>query len=372
MSTDHHAGLEEVKAVPSSISHIEGQSLSYRGISIEDLAANSHYEEVVYLLWYGRLPGAKELERMKSEISEYSQLPREIREYINHIPRQVHPMTALRTMVSSLALYDHESDDLSNDANQRKAVSILARMPVLLTAFERHRKAKSSVLPKPEFSFAKNFLYMLWADEPDEVSSKALDLTLMMYAEHELNASTFVARTTAATMADMYSAVTAALATLKGSLHGGANQKAMEMLLDIADPEDAEEWVKEKLSKKTRIMGFGHRVYKDGDPRVPILRKLSKELCELHGYEKYHKIAEQIEKTMQETKKLHANVDLYSGLVFYALGVPTDMFTTVFAVARSAGWIAHVLEQYENNRLIRPRAEYTGKRNESYTPLDKR
>lgn len=372
MSTDHHAGLEEVKAVPSAISQIDGTTLSYRGIPIEELAENSHFEEVVYLLWYGRLPGSKELERLKIEISESAGLPREIKEQINHVPRQVHPMTALRTLVSSLALYDHEADDNSYDANVRKATSLLARLPVLLTSFERHRKAKTGVPAKPGLSFAANFLQMLWAEDPDEVSVKALDTSLILYAEHELNASTFSARVTAATLADMYSCITGALATLKGSLHGGANQKAMEMLLDIADVEDAEEWVKEKLKKKERVMGFGHRVYKDGDPRVPILRNLSGELCKKHGYDKYHEIALTVEKVMQSEKGLHPNVDFYSGLVYYTLGVPTDMFTAVFAVARLAGWVAHIFEQYDSNRLIRPRAEYTGKKNEKYQPIDKR
>lgn len=372
MSTDHHAGLEEVKAVPSSISQISGNTLSYRGISIDELAKHSFFEEINYLLWYGRLPGEAELNRQKTELAEYGQIPREIQEYIHHVPRQTHPMSALRTLFSALSLYDHETDINSKEANIGKGIRILMRMPILVAAFERHRKAKMNVLPKPDLSFAANFLYMLWYQEPDAVSVKAMDTALVLYAEHELNASSFVARTSAATLADIYAAITSALATLKGSLHGGANQKAMEMLLDISDVNDASDWIKSKLEKKERVMGFGHRVYKNGDPRVPILKNLSEELCKKRGFEKYYSIAIEIEKIMWETKGLRPNIDFYSGLVFYALGIPTDTFTSVFAIARTSGWIAHILEQYENNRLIRPRVEYTGKASAKYILIEDR
>ncbi len=372
MSTDHHAGLEEVRAVSSSITLIEGQELRYRGINVQELAEHSTFEEVVYLLWYGRLPGKTELTRLTKEIKENSLIPLEVKEQINHIPRQAHPMAALRTLFSSLALYDHEADDNSHDAESRKSVRILARMPVLLTAFERHRKARAAVEPRSDLSLAANTLYMLHGEVPDEVAVKALDTALVLYAEHELNASTFAARVTAATEADMYSAITTALSTLKGALHGGANQKAMEMLLNIGDVDMVPEYIDQLLAKKQKIMGFGHRVYREGDPRVPILKKQAHDLVKAQGYEKYYEVADAIEKYVFEKKKLIPNIDFYSGLTFYALGFPTDMFTSVFAMARTAGWIAHVLEQRENNRLIRPRAEYTGPKDVPYISLEKR
>lgn len=373
MSTDHHAGLEDVLAVKSAITLIEGKELQYRGIATDVLAEKSFFEEVVYLLWYGRLPGKTELERLEKEIHENNLLPMEVREHINHLPRQVHPMGALRTLFSSLAMYDHEADDNSHDTEHRKAVRILSKIPMLITSFERHRKAKSSVEPRSDLGFAANVLYMLHGEIPDEVSVKALDTALILYAEHELNASTFAARIATATEADMYSSITAALSTLKGKLHGGANQKAMEMLLDIADVEMVPEYVDDLLAKGQRVMGFGHRVYKEGDPRVPILKKQAKELVEANGFTKYFEIAEAVESYMAEKKSgLLPNIDFYSGLTFYALGFPTDMFTSIFAVARTAGWIAHIFEQRSNNRLIRPRAEYTGPRNVAYVEIEKR
>ncbi len=372
MSTDHHAGLEEVKVLPSAITLIEGRSLFYRGIPIEELAAKSNFEEVVYLLWYGRLPGVRELDKLKKELRENNQVPWEVAEMIHHFPRQAHPMAALRTLVSALALHDHEADILTHEANDNKAARLLAKIPVLVTGFERHRKAKSIIEPRHNLSFSANFLYMLWGEEPDELSVKTLDTALVLYAEHELNASTFNARIVTATLADMYSAVTSALATLKGNLHGGANQKAMEMLLDIGDPDAVKEYIDAKLAQKERIMGFGHRVYKEGDPRVPILKEMSEKLCRQQGYDRQFETAVAVEEYMLQKKNLRANVDFYGGLVFYALGFPTDMFTAVFAVARCAGWIAHIFEQYENNRLIRPRAEYTGPRNAVYTPIEAR
>lgn len=372
MSTDHHAGLEEVKVMPSSITLIEGKSLYYRGIAIEELAEKSNFEEVVYLLWYGRLPGIRELDRLKKELRENNQVPWEIQEMIHHFPRQAHPMAALRTLVSALALHDHEADILTHEANERKAIRILAKIPVLVTGFERHRKAKSIIAPRQDLSFAANFLYMLWGEEPDEISVRTLETALVLYAEHELNASTFNARIVTAALADMYAAITSALATLKGALHGGATQKAMEMLLDIGDPQAVPEWIDIRLARKERIMGFGHRVYKEGDPRVPILKAMAEKLCQKQGYEKAYETALAVEEYMLKKKNLRSNVDFYGGLVFYALGFPTDMFTAVFAVARTAGWIAHIFEQYENNRLIRPRAEYTGPRNIAYRPIQER
>lgn len=372
MSTDHHAGLEDVKALESAITHIEGSSLRFRGISIEELAEKASFEEVLYLLWYGRLPGKAELEKLSRDLRENNELPLEIQEQINHIPRQAHPMAALRSLVSSLALYDHEADDLSQPANYRKAIRIQAKIPFLVTAFERHRKAKAGIKPVADLGYAANFLYTLWGEKPDQTSAAILNTALILYAEHELNASTFTARVTTATLSDMHSGITAALASLKGSLHGGANQKAMEMILDIGTKESVKEYIDEKLSAREKIMGFGHRVYKSGDPRVPILRKMCQKLCEERGFVNYYEVAITAEEYMKEKKNLLPNVDFYSGLVFYALGFPNDMFTPVFAVSRTAGWIAHILEQYANNRLIRPRAVYTGPEKVTFTELENR
>lgn len=372
MSTDHHAGLEDVKALESAITRIEGNSLRFRGIPIEELAEKASFEEVMYLLWYGRLPGKAELDKLNRDLRENNELPLEIQEQINHIPRQAHPMAALRSLVSSLALYDHEADDSSTAANFRKAIRIQAKIPYLVTAFERHRKAKSAIKPLPELSYAANFLYTLWGEKPDETSAKALNTVLILYAEHELNASTFTARVTTATLSDIHAGMTAALASLKGSLHGGANQKAMEMILDIGSKEAVPEHIDEKLAQKEKIMGFGHRVYKEGDPRVPILREMCHKLCDERGFTNYYETAIEIERYMKLKKNLLPNVDFYSGLVFYALGFPNDMFTPVFAVSRSAGWIAHILEQYTNNRLIRPRAVYTGPEKVAYIGIEVR
>lgn len=372
MSTDHHSGLEEVQAVESSISSIEGTRLRLRGIAIDELALQSSFEETTYLLWNHRLPGQAELEKFKKELSENSGIPYEIQEMINHIPRQVHPMSALRTLVSALALYDHEVDDIDMESTSRQAMRILARIPTLVAAFERHRKAKIGVVPRGDLSFAANFLFMLYNEEPEPLQVKALEKSLILYAEHELNASTFTARVVTGTMADIYSAITGALSSLMGVLHGGANQAAMDAILEIGDATEAEDWVKSKLINKEKIMGFGHRVYKDGDPRVPILRDISAELVTGSGNEELHAIAVKLEEVLQAEKGLHANVDLYSGLIYYTLGFANDSFTSVFAMARCAGWAAHVMEQKSNNRLIRPRAHYTGVSQEDYKSIDQR
>ena len=370
--TDHHSGLEEVKAVPSSITSIEGARLRYRGILIEDLATAASFEETVYLLWYGRLPGEKELRQLKADFQERSHIPDEIFKQLNHTPKNAHPMAILRSLVSSLALYDEGADTLDTDSNFEKGISIMAQIPILVAAIARHKKSKANIESKADLGYSANFLQMLDGDAPEEIAVKTLNTCLNLYAEHELNASTFAARVATGTLTDMYSAVTTAISALKGILHGGANEQAMEMILDISRPDMAVDWVKDALSEKKRIMGFGHRVYKEGDPRAKILRQLNEEICKQKGFENYFEIAMKVEETMKQEKGLLPNVDFYSALCFYALGFATDMFTSVFAVARCAGWIAHILEQYENNRLIRPRAEYTGSSNVEFISLEKR
>ena len=356
MSTDHHSGLEEVKVLKSSITHITEDSLAYRGISIQELVKKSTYEEVVYLLWNEALPNSKELNLFKSKIVSKMVLDPNILEILHKMPKNAHPQTALLTLFSLFSVYEPVDQRL-----QESIYSILAVAPVFVCAFERYRKGYSPVLANENFSFAENCLYMLWNEKPDPIFSQALEKSFILYAEHELNASTFATRVTTGTQADIYASIISGIATLKGNLHGGANQKSMEMLLEIDSEDSVKNYIKEKLSNKKRIMGFGHRVYKKQDPRAIILEDLCKTICELKGESKKFRIALCIKNYMKEIKNLNPNVDFYSGLLFYALGFPVDTFTSVFTISRMAGWITHIMEQKDNNRLIRPRAEYTGK-----------
>ncbi|MFO1470754.1 MAG: citrate/2-methylcitrate synthase [Turneriella sp.] len=372
MSTDHHAGLEDIEVLESSICEITQNTLSFRGYAVTELAAVSTFEEVAYLLWNDALPSQKELgDFLQALRSEYN-LPREIVEHINHVPREAHPMAVLRTLVSSLGLYDPEATDQSPPAQRRKAVRLLAKIPQIVAAIARHRQAKSNVEANAELNIAANFLWCLTGVTPDAETARLLETTLILYAEHELNASTFAARTTAATQADIYSSMVTAISTLQGNLHGGANQRSVEMLLAIARPENIDDYLTEKLKKKEIIMGFGHRVYKHGDPRVPVLRSLCEKLAERKNEQQIMHVATGVEEEMLKRKKLHANVDYYSGLAFYLMGMSADIFTCLFAIARTAGLLAHISEQYAQNKLIRPRAVYTGKKGQTYIPLDKR
>lgn len=372
MSTDNHSGLEEVSSIPSAITSIEGTELRYRGIPIQELTENSTFEEVTYLLWYGRLPGKLELDNFLHDLKDFQNYPEELHDILHLIPRQAHPQSALRTLVSAAGLFDHDESDLSIDARHRCYVRILTHVPSFVAAFERFRRAKSPVSPDPNLGFAENFLYMLWGEKPDPVSAEALEKALILYADHEMNASTFAARVATGTMADVYSAIVSGIATLKGNLHGGANQEAMRMILDIGSADMAEEAIDEILSKGQKVMGFGHPVYKQGDPRVPPLKEMSEKLCETRGCSPYFHVAEKVEEIMFERKKLRPNIDFYSGIVFYALGLPIDLFTPVFTIARVSGWVAHIKEQFKNNKLIRPRAEYIGVSEAHYIPLDER
>ncbi|MBX3722147.1 MAG: citrate synthase [Turneriella sp.] len=372
MSTDHHAGLEDIEVLESSICEINQKGLSFRGFSVVDLAAGAGFEEVVYLLWNDALPSAQELREFTAAIRGEYKLPREIIEHINHVPREAHPMAVLRTLISSLGLYDPEAADMSPQAQRGKAIRLIAKMPLIVAAIARHRNAKAHVEADPELSLAANFLYCLSGTKPDAATARLFETSLILYAEHELNASTFAARTTAATQADTYSCIVSAISTLQGNLHGGANQRAIEMLLTIGKPDAVDEYLTDRLKKKEIIMGFGHRVYKDGDPRVPILRELCAGLAEQKKEKNIFETAVLLEKEMLKRKKLHANVDYYSGLAFYLLGLSADIFTCIFAIARNAGYLAHIAEQYTQNKLIRPRGVYTGKQNLKYLPIEKR
>jgi citrate synthase len=368
------AGLEGIVAAQSSISDVDGQEgrLIYWGYDIHDLAEHATFEEVTYLLWNGQLPTRSQLEELKQQLSSEARLPKEIQQLIRSIPKEANPMDMLRTVVSALALYDPEVADMSREANVRKAIRLTARFPTIVTTFERVRKGLEPVEPREDLSIAGNFLYTLRGQEPDEVAARTMDVALVLHADHELNASTFAARVTAATLSDMYSAIVSAIGTLKGPLHGGANEGVIKNLLEIGTVENVEPWTKAALANKKKIMGFGHRVYRTEDPRATHLREMSGQLGERTGEKKWYEMSRKMEEVMISDKKLYPNVDFYSASTYYALGIPTDLFTPIFACSRITGWTAHVLEQYENNRLIRPRAEYVGPRGQKYVPIDER
>ncbi|HST52302.1 MAG TPA: citrate synthase [Pyrinomonadaceae bacterium] len=368
------AGLEGVVAAQSSVGDVDGTRgiLIYQGINIHDLAEHSTFEETVFLLWHGRLPKREELDALRRELAASRNVPGGLLAFMREFPRDAEPMDALRTAVSALAFYDPQSRDLSREGALRTATKLTAQLPVLVAAFERLRKGQEPVEPKPDLNIATNFLYMLKGEMPSEREARIFDVCLVLHADHELNASTFTARVVAGTLADMYGAVTAAIAALSGPLHGGANTNVMKMLLEIGSADNAEGWLKDALASKKKIMGFGHRVYKTEDPRSVWLRRFSKEIGEAKGETRWFDILERLREMMMSEKKLYPNVDYYSGSAYYLMGIPLDLFTPIFAVSRISGWTAHVLEQYANNRLIRPRAEYTGGRDVPYVPIEER
>ncbi|WP_078595062.1 citrate synthase [Evansella clarkii] len=366
-------GLEGVVATTSSVSSIIDGVLTYHGYDIDDLADNASFEEVVYLLWNHRLPDYEELQSFKKELADAAAVPEAVIEQMKSYPiKDVHPMAALRTAVSNLGLFDSSADETSEEANRQKAIKLQAQLPTLVTAFSRIRDGKDPVAPKNDLSFAANFLYMLNGEEPDEISEKAFNKALVLHADHELNASTFTARVCVATLSDMYSGVTAAIGALKGPLHGGANERVMKMLSEIGEVEKAEPYIKDALDRKVKIMGFGHRVYKNGDPRAKHLKEMSRQLTHITGETKWYDMSVKIDEIVTNEKGLLPNVDFYSASVYHSLGIEHDLFTPIFAVSRISGWIAHILEQFENNRLIRPRAEYTGPDRQEWLPIEKR
>lgn len=365
-------GLEGVVAVTSEISSIIDGVLTYRGINIDDLADHASFEEVMYLLWHGKLPDQSELDELREQLNKHMHLPEEVVTQLKSLPKSANPMAVLRSMVSLLALYDEEADDNSRDANLEKAIKLTAKVPVIITAFNRYRHDRNDVKPNSSYSFAKNFLLMLGGEEPTDTAVEAVNKALVLHADHELNASTFAARVTTATLSDIYSAVTSAIGTLKGPLHGGANEQVMVMLEEIGTLDNVEAVIKQKLAAKELIMGFGHRVYKDGDPRAQHLRRMSKQLGEQQGNTKWFDMSTKIEEIVTKEKGLKPNVDFYSASVYTYLGIQRDLFTPIFVMSRMSGWTAHILEQYDNNRLIRPRAEYTGPQHQPYVPIEQR
>ena len=366
-------GLEGVVATTSSISSIIDDTLTYVGYNIDDLAVNASFEEVIYLLWHRKLPAQMELTELKNQLADNAGLPKEVLEHFKMYPiEKVHPMAALRSAVSLLGLYDEEADVMDTEANYKKAIRLQAKMPSIIAAFARVRKGLEPIAPRKDLGFAANFLYMLSGKEPEPIAVEAIDKALVLHADHELNASTFTARVCVATLSDVYSGITAAIGALKGPLHGGANEAVMKMLTDIGTLENVDSYIREKLDKKEKIMGFGHRVYRKGDPRAKHLREMSKKLTELTGEPHWYQMSTQIEEIVTSEKNLPPNVDFYSASVYHSLGIDHDLFTPIFAVSRVSGWLAHILEQYENNRLIRPRADYVGPGMQEYVPVELR
>jgi citrate synthase len=370
-------GLESIIAAQSQLSFIDGQAgrLIYRGYDIHDLARYSTYEEVVYLLWQGELPNRRQLDEFSRELAAHRELPDGVVAVLRALPKTTHPMDGLRTAVSALSGFDPDTEDNSREATLRKATRLTAQMASIAAIFERVRSGKAIVAPQYDLSHAANFLYMLRGTLPDAEDARALDTYFILLADHELNASTFTARTIVSTESDLHAAITGAIGALKGALHGGANQKVMEMLLEIGTAANAEPYVTEAMTAKKKLMGFGHRVYKTEDPRAVHLRRMSKELGEKYNAPEWYEMSKIIEDLVIAklgARGINTNVEFYSASVLYLLGIPFDLFTPLFACSRIAGWSAHVLEQLGDNRLIRPKSEYLGKKDLPYVPIDQR
>jgi 2-methylcitrate synthase/citrate synthase II len=364
-------GLEGVIAGETSISTVSG-GLSYRGYSIEDLARNGTFEEVAYLLLYGELPNAEQFDQLRKRLEAAAQVPPEVIDTLRQIPHTTPPMDVLRSATSLLAHWDPELNDNSHAANVRKAERLLAQLPVVMAAQHRLKHGKEPVLPESGRSLASNLLYMLFRADPSPGHVKAMDVSLILYAEHEFNASTFTSRVIVSTLSDLHSGITGAIGALKGPLHGGANEKVMEVLRSVGKKENAEKWVRDALARKQKIMGFGHRVYKNGDPRAAYLKELCGQLAKETGHEDMEAMAAVMERIVWEEKKLPPNLDWPSARLYDYMGLPVELYTPLFVLSRVSGWSAHVIEQLDNNRLIRPRARYTGPPRRSWKPLAER
>lgn len=367
-------GLEGIIAARTRLSDVRGDigQLIYCGYDINDLAGVVSYEEVVHLLHHNHLPNRAELAELKAQLAIYRELPQGVVDLITSLPRTCPPMHAIRTGVSALGCYDTVADDDTMDAQRRKALRLIAQIPVITAYFHRHREGKALVPPGANLGEAANFLWMINGIAPTEQMVNTIDVCYVLHADHGMNASTFGARVTSATLSDMYSAITTAIGTLKGPLHGGANEGVIKMLQEIESLEKVDAYVEHALANKRKIMGIGHRVYKVLDPRAPHLKRMAQILAAQLGDPRWIQMSERIASLMLERKGLHANVDFYSATVYYSLGLPTDLFTPIFAIARTAGWTAHVLEQLADNRLIRPQSEYIGPVGLKVVPLAQR
>ena len=375
--TKPKGGLEDVVAATSSICYLDGDRgvLAYYGYDIHDLARGATFEEVCFLLWHGRLPSRAELGDLQSQLAAARPLSEPILRLMRQLP-QSDGMDTLRTLTSALGHYDSDASDNSAQANYRKAVRLTAQLASLVATYGRMQAGGGPIQPDPALSHAANFLYMLTGTRPSALATRAFDIALVLHADHELNASTFAARVAAATLTDLHSAIVGAIGALKGPLHGGANADVMRLLIDIgenASPERVDDAIRSRLAKKIKIPGFGHRVYRTEDPRATHLRRMSKDLGERAGNTRWFEMSQRIEKLVTGEKKLYPNVDFYSASTYYTLGIPIDLFTPIFAVSRVSGWTAHCLEQYSNNRLIRPRTDYIGPQYpQTFLPLDQR
>jgi citrate synthase len=368
-------GLVGVIAAQSALSSVDGQNgiLTYRGFNIHDLAGQTSYEEIVHLLFHGRLPNARQLAAFRDELAANRKVPRQVLEHIYAAPRKSTPMDVLRSAVSMLAYYDKESEDIAPEATLRKGVRLVAQFPTLVAAIHRARKGKEPMAPKARLGHAENFMYMLHGEAREPLQNDAMNLYLVLLADHSLNASTFTARVVASTNADLHAAITAALGALKGNLHGGAAEATMNMLLEIGATEKVNAFVDRAFTTKRKIMGIGHRIYKTGDPRAQHLLEWAGRMEQAQGKAAdYVNMALAVEQAVLRHKELYPNVDFFSAPLLYYLGVPTALDTCIFAVSRAAGWTAHVLEQYADATLIRPNGQYTGSRAETFRPVDQR
>jgi citrate synthase len=367
-------GLQDIVAAETRISDIDGKTgkLWYAGYSIDDLAEHSTFEEVVFLLQNLRLPTRDELDAIREQMAVERDPTVFLRDLMPTLAEQTSPMSMLRTTVSAASAYDPDGWDQSPEANYRKAIRLTSRIPTLIAFYDRARRGEEIVPPNPNLPHAANFLYMLSGDEPTQEAADAFDVAFILYADHTMNASTFTARIVASTLSDMHSAIVAAIASLKGPLHGGANEQAMRMLEDIGEPDRAETYVRDLLARHERVMGFGHRVYRTWDPRAVILRELAQDLAQHAGDTRWFDISEVVQKVVENEKGLYPNVDFYAASLLHDLGLPTDLFTPMFAAARAAGWTAHTREQYADNRLIRPDSDYIGPRDRTWIPVDER
>jgi citrate synthase len=374
---EYKPGLENIPAAQSSVSYVDGQKgvLEYRGISIEELAERSTFLEVSYLLIWGELPTKEELKEFEHEIRYHRRIKYRIRDMMKCFPETGHPMDALQASAAALGLF-YSRRALPNPGYIRQAVvRLLAKIPTMVAAFQLMRKGNDPVRPRDDLDYSANFLYMLNEREPDPLAARIFDICLTLHAEHTMNASTFSARVTASTLTDPYAVVASAVGTLAGPLHGGANEEVIEMLEEIGSVENVRPYIERCIEEKAKIMGFGHRVYKVKDPRATILQKLAEQLFEKFGYDKYYDIALELERVVSEKlghKGIYPNVDFYSGLVYRKMGIPTDLFTPIFAIARVAGWLAHWNEQLAENRIFRPTQIYTGDHNMPYIPIEQR
>jgi citrate synthase len=374
VATVSEKGLREVVAADTKVSDIDGEAgrLWYVGYDIADLAEHATFEEVVFLLHHGSLPTRDELDELEELLVENRELSPFLTQLMSTLAHQASPMSMLRTSISAASTYDPDGWDQSPEAQYRKAMRLVSKTATLIAYYHRMRTGQEIVPPNPKLPHAANFLWMLSGEEPDHDDADALDTTLILYADHTMNASTFTARIIASTLSDMFSAITGAIGALKGPLHGGANEEAMKAAEEIGEPENAEAYVRDRLARHEKIMGFGHAVYRTMDPRATVLKALAREVGARHGDERWADIFEALQTTVYEQKQLWPNVDLYAAGVYHSLGIPTDLMTPVFALARMAGWTAHVREQYADNKVIRPGSNYVGPRDQVWVPIEER